>query len=569
MEKNPIENPSILKEKKEKISDILINEHLPSIESLEKKYPRRELKERAMVTRIAPSPTGFMHIGGLYTALISERLAHQSGGVFYLRIEDTDQKREIKGAADLVVQSLDHFNIKTDEGQTLNGNEIGDYAPYKQSERSSIYKTYIKSLLEKGLAYPCFCSLEETEEIRKEQESKKLRPGYYGDWARWRNKSEEEILRAIKDGKKFVIRFKSNGNIDNQIEFEDVIKGKKEIPENDHDIVIMKSDGLPTYHMAHVIDDHLMGTTHVIRGDEWFISTPLHLQLFEAMGWKPPQYGHLAPIQKIEGSSKRKLSKRKDPEASVTYYEEQGYPENAVIEYLLNLANSNFEDWRKANPLKNNHEFGLTLEKLAGSAGALFDFNKLNDISKEIISKLSGDEVYRSTLEWSRKNDNEFAELLTKHPEYTKKILCIERDSTDEKRRRKDITKWSDVKSCANYFFDENFDLNNGEIITLLSGFDLTDAKSIVASFINQYEQSNSKDKWLEIMRDISIKHGYAESNKLFKADPTKYKGHLADVVKVFRVLLTGKIQTPDLYSIMQVMEIDRVVKRLTIVNSL
>jgi glutamyl-tRNA synthetase len=508
-----------------------------------------------------------MHIGGLYTALISEKLAHQTNGIFYLRIEDTDKKREVEGAADLIVESLENFNIKTDEGQTVHGNEVGIYAPYKQSERSLIYKAHIKFLLEKGLAYPCFCSSEEIEEIRKGQESKNIRPGYYGDWAKWRNKSEDEVLRAIKNGKKFVIRFKLNGN--NTIELQDVVKGRKEMPENDQDIVIMKSDGLPTYHMAHVIDDHLMGTTHVIRGDEWLNSTSLHLQLFEAMGWKPPQYGHLAPIQKIEGSSKRKLSKRKDPEASVTYYEKQGYPENAVIEYLLNLANSNFEDWRKENPSKENREFKLTFNKLAGSTGALFDFKKLNYISKEIISKLSGDEVYEATLEWSRKNDKEFAELLTKNSEYAKDILSIERDSVDEKNRRKDIAKWSDVKSCIDYFFDENFNLKEEEITTLFSGFDVTDAKSIVASFIKKHEQKNSKDKWLEIMKDITIKHRYAESNSLFKAEPTKYKGHLADVAKIFRILLTGKIQTPDLYSIMQVMGNDRVKKRLVAIDTL
>lgn len=544
-------------------------ETLPKIEEIEKRYPSRELKEGAMVTRIAPSPTGFMHIGSLYTALVSERLAHQTNGVFYLRIEDTDKKREVKGASDLVVKSLDRFNVKTDEGQTIHGNETGDYGPYKQSERSLIYKAYAKSLLEKDLAYPCFCSIEEIEEMKKEQESKKLRLGYYGNWAKWRNKTEEDILQAIKDGKEFVIRFKSSGNINKKIEFEDVVKGKMEIPENDQDIVIIKSDGLPTYHMAHVIDDHLMGTTHVIRGNEWLISTPLHLQLFEALGWKPPQYGHLAPIQKIEGSSKRKLSKRKDPEASVKYYDEQGYPENAVIEYLLNLANSDFEDWRKKNPLKNNREFNLTLKKLAGSAGPLFDFNKLNDISKDIISKLSGDEVYKYTLEWSIKNDNEFSELLTKYPEYARKILSIERDGTDEKRRRKDFAKWSDVKSDVSYFFDENFNLKKEEITTLLYGFDVNDVKAIIASFVDQYKESDPKDKWLEILRNISVRYGYAESNKSFKADPVKYKGHLADVAKIFRILLTGRAQTPDLYSIIQIMGKDRVLKRLFAVNVL
>ena len=544
-------------------------ESIPTIEDIEKRYPPRGLKEDVFVTRIAPSPTGFMHVGSLYTALVSERLAHQTEGIFYLRIEDTDKKREVGGAADLVVKSLDNFDIKTDEGQIISGSEVGNYGPYKQSERSSIYKAYVKSLLEKGLAYPCFCTPEELEEMKAQQEAQKIKPGYYGEWAKWRNKTGEDILKALDAKEKFVIRIKSNGNADNKIEFEDVIKGKREIPENDQDIVIMKSDNLPTYHMAHVVDDHLMGTTHVIRGDEWFISTPLHLQLFETMGWKPPLYGHLAPIQKVEGSSKRKLSKRNDPEANVSYYDEQGYPNKAIIEYLLNLANSDFEDWRKANPSKDNREFKITFKKLASSAGALFDFNKLNDISKEIISRLSSEEVFMEVLEWARKNDVDFSILLDKNIEYVKKILGIERDGMDDKRRRKDVIKWSNVKNEITYFFDENFSLKNEDVRVLLSGFDLNDAKTIVGSFLDQYEENGSKEKWLEIMRDISIKNGYAESNKAFKAEPTKYKGHLADVAKVFRVLLSGKTQTPDLYSIMQVMGVERVRNRLSIISSL
>ncbi len=510
-----------------------------------------------------------MHIGGLYTALISERLAHQTEGVFYLRIEDTDKRREVSGAADLVVKSLDQFKIKTDEGPTVSGNEEGKYGPYKQSERSTIYKAYVKSLLEKGQAYPCFCTPEELEAMKKQQEAQKLKPGYYGEWAKWRNKSEEEVLQAVEGGKPYVIRFRSNGDLNKKIEWDDVVKGRREIPENDQDVVIMKTDGLPTYHMAHVIDDHLMGTTHVIRGDEWLISTPLHLQLFDAMGWKPPKYGHLAPIQKIEGASKRKLSKRKDPEASVTYYLEQGYPENAVTEYLLNLANSSFEDWRKANPGKDNREFPLDVSKLGGSGGALFDFNKLNDISKEVISKLSGEELYTAILEWSRIHDPEFASLLVSSSEYSKNICRLERDGVDEKKRRKDITKWSDVKDYVKYFFDESFSVSNEVFFNSLGNMDVVTAKSIVGSFMQKYNEGYSKDTWLELMRSISAEHGFAENAKMYKADPGKYKGHLGDVTKVFRLLLTGRTQTPDLYAIMSVMGQDRLARRLALIETI
>jgi len=533
-------------------------------EEIEKKYPPRELPEGAMVTRIAPSPTGFMHIGGLYAALISERLAHQSKGVFYLRIEDTDKKREVEGSSVLIPKSLEHYDIKIDEGENSAGVESGQYGPYKQSDRVEIYKTYVKSLVEKGLAYPCFDTPEELEEMRKIQEEQGVRTGYYKHWAKWRGKTDQEVLQALEEGKPFIVRFKSEGDFENKIKIEDVLIGEKELSENDQDIVILKSDDLPTYHMAHIIDDHLMGTTHVIRGNEWLSSLPLHLQLFEKMGWIPPKYGHIFPIQKMEGSSKRKLSKRKDPEANVAFYDEQGYPEDAVVEYMLNLANSNFEDWRKTNPDKDNNEFPLTLEKLASSNGPLFDFVKLNDVSKEIIARYSASEVYKRVLDWAKKYDQGFANLIEDNPEYTERILNIERGN--DGKARKDIAKWSDVKKEIEFFFDQSFLLTRDEVLTLLPGTNVDDIKSIIDSYTKTYNEGDTKEEWFAKIKEIAKTNGYAENTKDYKKNPEKFKGNVADIAKIFRVLLTGRVQTPDLYSIVHAMGIERVSKRLSVI---
>jgi len=566
MRENPIKNNiEELKENKKEIIKELFSELLPTPDETEKRYLPRELKEGAMVTRIAPSPTGFMHIGIIYAGLISERLAHQTDGVFYLRIEDTDKKREVKGGSALITNVLENFGIKIDEGENISGQEVGKYGPYKQSKRAQIYQAYAKSLVEKGLAYPCFSTNEELEEMRKIQKIQGVRPGYYKQWAQWRNKSKEEVLQALKKGKKFVIRFKSDGDFNNKIFIEDILLGNKELSENDQDIVIIKSDGLPTYHMAHIIDDHLMGTTHVIRGNEWLSSLPLHLQLFKSMGWQSPKYGHIFPIQKIEGFSKRKLSKRKDPEANVVHYEEQGYPENAIIEYLLNLANSNFENWRKANPNKSNQDFTLTLEKLSSSSGPLFDINKLKDISKEVIAKYSAEEVYRNALNWAKKYDVELAKIMEENSEYTKKILDIERSDTI--KVRKDISKWSDIRREIEPFFDKNFLITKEDVANLLTNINQSDIKTIVDSFLASYNENDSSERWFEKIKEIARINGYAESAKAFKKHPEKYKGSVTDVAKIFRVLLLGKTQTPDMYSIMQVMGKNRVFKRLSLIS--
>lgn len=560
MEKKVSDNQILSKE----IIDRLIDPAVPQAADVAARYATRSLKSGAMVTRVAPSPTGFMHIGGVFTAMVNERFAHQTGGVFFVRIEDTDQKREVEGATELVIKSLAHFGIPTDEGLTLLGDEAGAYGPYTQSAREDIYKAFVRHALEQGFAYPCFATEEELDAMRAKQEEQKIRPGYYGDWAMWRDATEEKVREALDAKKPFAIRFRSSGSEDKKVVFEDAIKGHRELPENDQDVVIMKSAGLPTYHFAHVVDDHLMGTTHVIRGDEWFISVPLHLQLFEAMGWTAPIYGHLAPIQKIDDGARRKLSKRKDPEASATYYDDEGYPTEAVIEYLLNLANSNFEDWRKANPTENNRAFEITFKKLGSSAGALLDLAKLQDIGKTMISAMSAEEVFTNAVTWARKYDTELLALLEQNAAYAKQILDIERSGVE--KRRKDIAKWSDVKNEIVYFFDNCFALTKEEALVLLDRMDEKDTRAIIASFMETFDERDNRDAWFEKMKAVGTKNGYAENGKLFKAEPEKYKGTVGDVAKVFRVLLTGRVQTPDLWSVMQVMGKARIMKRVSII---
>jgi len=547
---------------KKKIIALIFPDSLPILEELEAKYPPRQLPAGAMVTRIAPSPTGFMHIGGLYAALISERFAHQTNGVFYLRIEDTDRKREVAGAADLVCRSLQRYGIKIDEGKIAPNNEVGAYGPYVQSQREKIYRAVIKFLMEQDLAYPCFCTTEELEEIRQQQEAAGVRFGYYGSWAKWRERSSEEVLKLLAENKPYVIRFRSPGNFKQKIAINDELLGKRELPENDQDIVLMKLDGLPTYHLAHVVDDHFMRTTHVLRGDEWLASLPLHLQLFKALAWSAPRYGHIKPIQKIEGTAKRKLSKRKDPEANVEYYQQAGYPEEAILEYLLNLANSDFENWRKANLQANLQDFTLTFKRLKNSNGALFDFDKLNNISKEVIARYSVTEVYEQALLWAKQFDAELAELLVNNREYAEQILKIER--TNDEKARKDLARWSDLKEEISYFFDEQFSLTAADLKEKLAGFTVAEINKLTQSLLADYNENDSPQVWFEKIKKIARENNYADNVKDFKKNPENYRGSVADVAKVFRVLLTGRTQTPDLFSIMIVMGKERVKKRLS-----
>ena len=526
----------------------------------EEKYPERNLKEGAIVTRFAPSPTGFVHIGGLYQSLIARKLANQTEGVFLLRIEDTDQKREVENGITDIVQSLDRFGIEPDEGMVSETEGKGNYGPYRQSMRKEIYQSYAKYLIEQGKAYPCFCTPEDLEEMRTKQENAKIRPGYYGVWAKCRNITVEEAIEKIKNGEKYIVRFKSPGREDRKIKHHDVIKGNVDFPENDQDIVIIKADGLPTYHFAHAVDDHLMRTTHVIRGDEWLSSVPLHLQLFHELGFKPPKYAHIAPIMKNDNGNKRKLSKRKDPEAAVSYYDEMGIPKEAVNEYLLNIANSNFENWRRANKDKSIDEFELQLNKMSVS-GALFDMVKLLDVGKTVISKFTAEEVYENAFNWAKTYDKELEEML-QDKEYALKIFGIERGN---KKPRKDIAKWSDVKENIEYMYDDKFFAKKQEYPYQVIN-EKEDVDKILDLYMEKYyDENDDKQQWFDKIKELAGELGYAKEVKEFKANPDSYKAHVGDVSTVLRVALTGRTNTPDMYEIMQVLGKESIEKRFEV----
>ena len=535
----------------------LIYPNVKEIDYYEKKYPRRNLTEGAVVTRFAPSPTGFVHIGGLYQALIARTVAKKTNGVFFLRVEDTDQKREIENAVTGIVNSLKDFDMAPDEGMITDTEEIGEYGPYKQSLRKDIYQSYAKYMLEQGKAYPCFATPEELEEMRAKQEAAKVRTGYYGVWAKYRNLSLDEMAEKIKAGVPYIIRFKSPGREDRKIKHKDIIKGNVEFPENDQDIVIIKSDELPTYHFAHAVDDHLMGTTHVIRSDEWLSSVPLHLQLFQEMGFKAPKYAHISPIMKNDNGNKRKLSKRKDPEAAVSYYEELGIPSLAVKEYLLNIANSNFENWRKQNKDAKLEEFDFKLNKMSVS-GALFDMVKLQDVSKIVISKMTAEEVYERTLEWANRHDKELEEML-KDKEYSLKVLGIERGNV---KPRKDIAKLSDVKENIIYMYDNKFFETEQEYPYQVIN-DKKEINKILDLYTEKYyNPEDDKQTWFNKIKELAGEMGYATEVKEFKANPGKYKAHVGDVSTVLRIALTSRVNTPDMYEIMQVLGKARIIKR-------
>ena len=555
--------PLFYKEEKMDYKDLanLIFPDAKEISYYEEKYPERNLPEGAIVTRFAPSPTGFVHIGGLYQALVARTVAEQTGGVFFLRVEDTDQKREVENGVTGIVNSLKDFDMAPDEGMISDTEEIGNYGPYKQSLRKEIYQAYAKYMLEQGKAYPCFCTPEDLEEIRGKQEAAKLRTGYYGAWAKCRNLSVEEMAEKIKAGESYIIRFKSPGREDRKIKHKDVIKGNVDFPENDQDIIIIKSDGLPTYHFAHAVDDHLMHTTHVIRSDEWLSSVPLHLQLFHELGFKAPKFAHISPIMKNDNGGKRKLSKRKDPEAAVSYYKEQGVTTDAVKEYLLNIANSTFENWRRANPDKKMEEFDFQLNKMSVS-GALFDMVKLLDIGKTVISKMTAEDVYEKALEWAKEYDNELADLL-KDKEYALKVFGIERGN---KKPRKDIAKWSDVKENISYMYDSEFYNNVQEYPYQPAISDKEDISKILDLYIEKYyDENDDKQTWFDKIKDVAEEMGYAKEVKEFKANPGMYKAHVGDVSTVLRVALTARTNTPDMYEIMQVLGKDRIAKRFEI----
>ena len=519
-------------------------------------YPERNLPEGARVTRIAPSPTGYLHLGTLFTALVNRITATSSGGIFFTRIEDTDKKREVSGGIEDIIDGLNRFGITIDEGFVSGNEQKGIYGPYQQSQRAEIYQTYVKDLIVRGLAYPCFCTAEDLETVRKVQEENKIRTGYHGEYAKHRDITYEQAKALIDEGRPFVIRLRSPGNEQNRITFEDAIKGKIEMPENDEDFVLLKSDGIPTYHFAHAVDDHLMHTTHVIRGDEWISSVPKHIQLFKILGFKVPKYAHVSPIMKLDNGAKRKISKRKDPEAAVHFFAEQGYEPICVIEYLMTIAASDFEDWRRANPTADYRQFKFNLKKMSVS-GALFDGNKLNDVSKIKIAAMKSDEVYKHLADWAREFDGEFYEQLTANPDFSKSMLAIDRD--DAKKPRKDIAKWSDAKEYFAYFFNDYYTPNHN----LPENISALDAKAFLAEYKNVYDPADDRQGWFDKIKQIAPKLNFAAETKEYKANPEAFRGSAGDLSTVLRIAVTGRQNTPDLCSIMAVLGKDECFKRI------
>ena len=523
----------------------------------EEQYPERGLPEGARVTRFAPSPTGYLHIGGLFSALVDVLTAQTTNGVSFLRIEDTDKKREIDDGVSAIVNGFDYFGVEFTEGVTGFGTEKGAYGPYTQSKRAEIYQTVAKSLVEKGLAYPCFCTADELSELRKEQEQgDALIWGYFGKWAKCRDLSLEEIEKNLAEGKQWVLRLRSSGS-DGKIVFDDVIRGKIEMPENIIDEVLLKSDGIPTYHFAHACDDHFMRTTHVIRGEEWISSVPKHIELFRACGFKLPKYAHTPQVLKIdeETGDKRKLSKRKDPEAAVSYFFEQGFPKESVLEYLLTLLNSNFEDWRRANPKEDISKFPFNLKKMS-SSGCLFDLIKLNDVSKNVISVMSAAQVYENIAEWAKVYDPDFFNLFTADPEFSTAAVNIDRENP---KPRKDIAKWNEVKDYFSYLYNELYTPD----YTMPENISKEDASAIIEKYLGEFSLADDKDQWFARIKDMCEPLGFTPNVKEYKKNPEAFKGHVGDVSTVIRIALTSRKNTPDLYSIMNLLGEDEIKSRL------
>ena len=537
-----------------KLSEILFPTTDTTPEHYETKYPDRHLPEGARVTRLGPSPTGFIHLGNLYGAFADERLAHTGGGIFFLRIEDTDHKREVEGAIPSLINSLDYFGIHFDEGATVDG-EKGDYGPYKQSDRAEIYQCYAKDLVRKGLAYPCFCTEEELDSIRKEQEAIKANPGYYGKWAKHRNLTLSEIIEKLDAGMEYVIRLRSSGNPEKYFKIIDGIRGELSMPENEMDIVILKKTGIPTYHFAHVIDDHLMRTTHVVRGEEWLSSLPIHFELFNIMGFKLPEYCHTTVLMKMDGDTKRKLSKRKDPELSLEYYRNQGYIPEAVSDYMLTILNSNFEEWRSEHPDAPISEFPFSTEKMSNS-GTLFDLDKLNDVSKETLSRMSEEDIYSYLSAWADLTDPAKAEVIKAHKDMLLKILAIDRTGP---KPRKDLAYCDQIFTFIKYFFDEYFEIEN----PLPENVNKEDAAAIIKSYVKNYSHNDDREIWFAKIRDLAVSMGYAAKPKDYKKNPEDYKGHVGHVSTVIRIALTGRSNSPDIWEIQQILGEKKTMERM------
>ncbi len=535
------------------LANLLFPDVTMTPQELEEKYPPRNLPEGAVITRMAPSPTGFVHLGNLVQGLTSERMAHQSGGVLFLRVEDTDAKREVPGAVEVLIDTLKHYGIHFDEGATHEGDN-GIYGPYRQRQRADIYHVYAKKLVAEGQAYPCFCTEEELAAMREKQEAAKENTGYYGKYAVWRDRPMEDIQAQLDAGNPWVLRFRSTGSIENQFKFDDLVKGKLTITENDIDHVLLKSDGIPTYHFAHAVDDHLMRTTHVVRGDEWLPTLPFHIQLFKALGFKLPKYVHIGPLMKMDGTSKRKLSKRKDPELALTYYKAEGFPVDAVYEYIMTLLNSNYEDWRRANPDAPATDFKFSPKKL-NPAGNLFDYAKLTDISKNVISKMSAQQVYELLTQWAKEFDPDFGAKLEADPAYATAILAIGRGG---KKPRKDIAVWKEAKPYMGFFYDEYL-----EKPVFDEKFSKETVVTTLNKFLETFDISDDATGWFDKVKAITEEMGFTTDMKAYKADPTAFPGTVADISTIIRQAVTGKTNSPDLFTVMQILGYDRTVARI------
>ena len=535
------------------LASLLFPQVTDTPESLEERFPVRELPEGAVVTRMAPSPTGFVHLGNLVQGLTAERMAHQSGGVLFLRVEDTDAKREVPGAVEVLINTLKHYGINFDEGATIDGDN-GIYGPYRQRQRASIYHVYAKKLVQEGMAYPCFATEEELAAMRETQEANKENTGYYGKYAMWRDRSIEEIQAQLSAGNPWVLRFRSTGSIENQFKFDDLVKGKLTITENDIDHVLLKSDGIPTYHFAHAVDDHLMRTTHVVRGDEWLPTLPFHIQLFKALGFKLPKYVHIGPLMKMDGTSKRKLSKRKDPELALTFYKAEGFPVEAVYEYIMTILNSNFEDWRRANPDAPADEFKFSPKKL-NPAGSLFDYAKLTDVSKNVISKMDAQTVCQLLTEWAQEFDPAFGAKLAADPAFATAILAIGRGG---KKPRKDLAVWTDAKEYMGFFYDEYL-----QKPVFDEKFSKETIRTALEKFMAVYDYADDASQWFDKVKAITEEMGFTTDMKAYKADPAAFPGTVADISTFIRQAVTGKTNAPDLHSVMQVLGKEKSLQRI------
>ena len=535
-----------------KLAEALIpDKNIRPLEEYEALYPERDLPKGAKVTRLAPSPTGFMHLGNLYVAIANERIAHQSGGVFYLRIEDTDAKRKVEGAVEVIHSSLKYFGIGFDEGAELSGN----YGPYYQRQRAEIYHAYAKDLIRRGLAYPCFCTEEELEKTREYQTENKLLPGYYGEFAKCRNLTEEEIYDNLAKGKPYVIRLRSQGDVNVKHTFHDAVKGEITVTENNQDVVILKSDGIPTYHFAHAVDDHLMRTNLVIRGEEWLASLPIHIELFKVLGFRLPEYGHNCSIQKIDGDTRRKLSKRKDPEASLTFYREEGYHPLAVRTYMMTLLNSNFEEWLLKFPDKPLDEFKFSIGKM-GKSGALFDILKLNDVSKSVMSRLSETEMYDFLSDWAKEYGTETQKSWFADRDYLLRVLALCM-GVGGKKRRKDFVCARQAMGLLSYFFDASFAPEYS------FRFDKNTVRAVMEEFKKTYDPADDSSVWFNKVKAVADAHGFASDMKAYKANPEAYAGNVSDVAEMLRIAVTGLSNTPDLWTIMQILGKDRTLSRI------